>query len=96
MFQRGIIQESVSPWSSPVVLARKKNGEMRFCIDFRMINKITRKDSFPMPLVADTLDTLSGTQFFTTLDLKSGYWQIQLHPLVKKQLLLRIMVCTNS
>ena len=73
MLERGIIEESVSPWSSPVVLVKKKNGETRFCIDFRFVNKITKKDSFPMPLVADTLDALSGTQYFTTLDLKSGY-----------------------
>ena len=85
MLERGIIQKSVSPWSSPVVLVRKKNGEMRFCIDFGRINKITKKDSFPMPLVADTLDALSGTQFFTTLDLKSGYWQIQLHPSAREK-----------
>ena len=63
MLQRGLIQESVSPWSSPVVLVRKKNGEMRFCIDFRAVNKVTT-ESFPMPLVADTLDVLSGTVFF--------------------------------
>ena len=85
MLQRGIVQESVSPWSSPVVLVKKKNGEMRFCIDFRMVNKITKKDSFPMPLVADTLDALSGTQFFTTYDLKSGYWPIQLHPSAREK-----------
>ena len=85
MLQKGIVQESVSPWSSPVVLVKKKNGKMRFCIDFRMVNKITKKDSFPMPLVADTLDALSGTQFFTTLDLKSGYWQIQLHPSAREK-----------
>lgn len=80
MLKRGIIQESVSPWSFPVVLVKKKNGEMRFCIDFRRMNKITKKDSFPMPLVADTLDALSETKYFTTLDLKSGYWQIAMHP----------------
>ena len=85
MLQKGIVQESVSPWSSPVVLVKKKNGEMRFCIDFRMVNKITKTDNFPMPLVADTLDALSGTQFFTTLDLKSGYWQIQLHPSAREK-----------
>ena len=80
MLDRGIIQESVSPWSSPVVLVKKKNGAMRFCIDFRAVNKITRKDSFPMPLVSETLDALSGTKYFSTLDLKSGYWQIEMHP----------------
>ena len=80
MLERGIIQESVSPWSSPVVLVKKKNGEMRFCVDIRRINKVTKKDSFPMLLVADALDALSGTQFFTSLALKSGYWQIELHP----------------
>ena len=85
MLQRGIIQKSVSPWSSPVVLVKKKNGEMRFCVDFRAVNKVTKKDSFPMPLVADTLDALSGTQYFSTLDLKSGYWQIELHPSAREK-----------
>ena len=85
MLQRGIIQESVSPWSSPVVLVKKKNGEMRFCVDFRAVDKVTKKDSFPMPLVADTLDALSGTQYFSTLDLKSGYWQIELHPSAREK-----------
>ena len=85
MLQRGVIQESISPWSSPVVLVKKKNGEMRFCIDFRCVNRVTKKDSFPMPLVADTLDALSGTQYFTTLDLKSGYWQIELDPSAREK-----------
>ncbi len=85
MLDRGIIQESVSPWSSPVILVKKKNGEMRFCVDFRRINKVTKKNSFPMPLVADTLDALSGTQYFTTLDLKSGYWQIELQPSTRER-----------
>ena len=85
MLQKGIIQESLSPWSSPVVLVKKKNGEMRFCIDYRAINKISKLDSFPMPLVVETLDALSGTQYFSTLDLKSGYWQIEMDPLSREK-----------
>ena len=76
MLQKGIVQESVSPWSSPVVLVKKKDGgSLRFCVDFRRVNRVTRKDSFPMPLVSETLDALSGTKYFSTLDLKSGYWE---------------------
>ena len=80
MLQKGITRESVSPWSSPVVLVKKKNGSFRFCVDLRKVNAVTRKDSFPMPLVSDTLDALNGTKYFSTLDLKSGYWQIEMHP----------------
>ena len=64
MLQKGIVQESVSPWSSPVVLVKKKDG--RFCVDFRKVNRVTRKDSFPMPLVSETLDALSDTKYFST------------------------------
>jgi len=80
MLESGIIQESVSPWSSPVVLVKKKDGTLRFCVDFRKLNKVTKMDSFPMPLVADALDSLAGTNVFSTLDLKSGFWQIEMHP----------------
>ena len=80
MLQKGLIRESVSRWSSPVVLVNKKDASFRFCVDLRKVNAVTRKDSFPMPLVPDTRYALSGTNYFSTLDLKSGYWQIEMHP----------------
>ena len=79
MLNRGIIQPSVSPWASPVVLVKKKDNTDRFCVDFRRLNAVTRKDSFPIPRVDDTLDALNGTQFFSTMDLISGYWQVGVH-----------------
>ena len=79
MLRKGIIRESVSPWSSPVVLVKIKEGSFRFCVDLRKVNVVTRKESFPMPLVSDTLDALRGTKYFSTLDLKSGYWKIEMH-----------------
>ena len=55
MLERGIVQESVSAWSSPDVLVKKKDGSMRFCVDYRKLNKVTKKGSFSLPLIADTL-----------------------------------------
>jgi hypothetical protein len=78
--RRRVIKESDSPWSSPVVLVRKKNGELRFCVDYRKLNDIMKKDSFFLPRIDDTLDTLSGAKWFSTLYLKSGYWQLGIHP----------------
>jgi hypothetical protein len=77
---KGVIEESEGPWSSPVVLVRKKNGDLRFCVDSRKLNDVTKKDCFPLPRIDDTLDTLAGAKWFSTLDLKSGYWQVALHP----------------
>lgn len=78
MKQQGVIEESHSPWVSPAVLVRKKDGSIRFCVDFRKLNTITKKDSYPIPRIDDLLDRLSGNAWFTTLDLKSGYWQVKL------------------
>ena len=67
-----------SPWASPVVLVEKKDGRYRFCVDYRHLNAVTRMDVFPLPRVDDTLDMLSKTQDFSTLDLAAGYWQVQI------------------
>ncbi|XP_061765808.1 uncharacterized protein LOC133558442 [Nerophis ophidion] len=73
----GVIEDSCSPWASPVVLVKKKNGEWRFCIDYRRLNSITVKDSHPLPWVDETLDALAGSLWFSTLDFTNGYWQVK-------------------
>ncbi|GBN72220.1 Retrovirus-related Pol polyprotein from transposon 297, partial [Araneus ventricosus] len=80
MVDDGIIEESSGPWASPIVLVKKKDGSTRFCVDYRTLNEITIKHSYPLPRIDDTLDALNGSQWFSTLDLKSGYWQVEIQP----------------
>ena len=76
MLDAGIIRPSHSPFSAPMVLIRK-SGELRVCIDFRLLNKVTKKDPHALPRIEETLDSLNGAKIFTCLDLKSGYFQIE-------------------
>lgn len=74
----GVIRDSSSPWASNIVIVRKKDGKIRFCIDFRRLNSMTVSDSYSIPRVDEILDTLKGNVWFSELDLKSAFWQVQM------------------
>ncbi|KAE8952321.1 hypothetical protein PR001_g33344, partial [Phytophthora rubi] len=78
MLAAGVIEEGNGAWGFPVVLVKKKDGEVRFCVDYRALNKITNKDVCPLPRIDETLEALGGALLFSTLDWKAGYWQIKM------------------
>jgi len=78
--ERGIVRESSSEYTSPIVLTRKKNGEIRMCIDYRSLNKIIVRDNYPLPLIEDQLDELRGKKYFSALDLKDGFYHVAMAP----------------
>ena len=78
MLDGGAIHPSQSPWSNVVVLVRKKDGGLRSCIDFHRVNSRTKKDAYPLPQMQETMESMVGTRFFSTMDLKSGFWQVKM------------------
>ena len=80
MQQKGVVQPSTSAWASPIVLVPKKDNTYRFYVDYRKVNAATKRDVYPLPRIDDILDTLGKSKYFTTLDLCSGFWQIEMDP----------------
>ena len=76
MLERKIIEPSTAEWSSPIVLVGKKDGTLRLCVDYRRLNELSTMDAYPMPRVDDIIDRVGKANFFSTLDLTKGYWQV--------------------
>lgn len=76
MLDQDIIETSSSQWASTIVLVQKKDGSTRFCVDYRKLNHVTVKDAYPLPRIDESVDALSGSKYFCTLDMASGYWQV--------------------
>jgi hypothetical protein len=84
MLTMGVTEPSSSLWSSLVVLVKKNDGSARFCVDYRKLNDTAVKDAYPLPLISDCLDALTGSKCFSIMDLNSGFWQVSIHPLDKE------------
>ncbi len=83
--EAGVIRESTPPWAAPVLIVAKKGGKKRFCVDYKKLSAVTRKDSYPLQRIDNILDSMHGMCFFSTLDLNSGYWQIELEESAKEK-----------
>ena len=75
---KNVMKTSNSPWASPVLFVQKKDKTTQFCVDYWKVNAVTRKDVYPLPRVDDTLGTLGSSERFSTLDMISGYWQVEM------------------
>ena len=84
MLESSAIRPSQSAWCNAIVLVRKKDGGLCFCIDFRYLNAHMKKDSYPLPQIQEVLESLVGASHFSCLDLKSGFWQIKMDEALKK------------
>ena len=80
MLEQGIIEPSQREWTSPIVVVKKKDGDIGICIDYRKLNAVTKRDAYPMPRIDDILDELGQAKYITTLDLAKGYWQVPVNP----------------
>ncbi|KAJ0391696.1 hypothetical protein P43SY_010532 [Pythium insidiosum] len=80
MLKAGVIEMGNGPWCFPVVLVKKKDGSVRFCVDYRALNAVTAKDVYPLPRIDETVEALGGATLFSTMDLMAGYWQIPVAP----------------
>jgi transposase InsO family protein len=78
MLKAKVIEPATSPWAANVLLVKKSDGSSRFCLDYRFLNKVTRRDCYPLPRIDTCLESLGGSVFFSTLDLRSGYWQTEI------------------
>lgn len=85
MLQMDVVEPSSSAWSNPIVVVKKSSGDYRFCLDFRKLNELTKKDAYPLPYMSSILDKLGNSSVLSSLDLKSAFWQIPLSPESKEK-----------
>ena len=91
LLDKGFIRPSIYPWGAPVLFVRKKDGSLRMCIDYRQLNKVTVKNKYPIPRIDDLFDQLQGANYFSKIDLRSGYHQVR----VREYDILKTTFCTR-